>query len=169
MQRSPLDLRHYHFNRFELQVRGDRRGPQTSSNSGQYPSFDEVDYSANVQVSAPPDQTSPFQFALKLALVCQPKSPETQFPYTFNVEAEGFFQVQAEDEDKGRKLLLANGTAVLYGAIREQLLTFSSRFSQGPMLLPTVNFLNLLPKTKAEETVPPLATSKRKRKKSTEG
>ena len=168
MQRSPLDLQHYHFNKLELQTRADRSSPQAPSGVGQYPSFEGVEYSANVQVSAPPDQSAPFQFALKLALTCQPKDAETQFPYAFNVEAEGFFQVQAESEDIARRLLVVNGTAVLYGAIREQLLTFTGRFSQGPMMLPTVNFVNLVTQEKMSVPAPAPAKRKRVRKKASE-
>ncbi|MGE8160340.1 protein-export chaperone SecB [Paraburkholderia sp. NPDC080076] len=171
MQRSPLDLQHYHFNKLEIQATGDGGRPQPSSGVGPYPSFDGVDFSANVQVSAPSEQSSPFRFALKLGLTCKPKKAKTPFPYSFEVEAEGFFEATADDEKKAHKLAVINGSAVLYGAIREQLLTLTGRFPQGPMMLPTVNFLNLFPaqeRATAAAAVAAPQTPKKSRKKTTE-
>ncbi|HKR46038.1 MAG TPA: hypothetical protein VJU59_41330 [Paraburkholderia sp.] len=144
MQRSPLDLQHYHFNKLEIQTTSNSSASQAATGAGPYPSFDGVDYSANVQVAAPIEQSSPYRFALKLGLKCLPKEADDPFPYSFDVEAEGFFEVIAEDEQKAHKLVVANGAAVLYGAIREQMLTLTGRFPQGPMMLPTVNFLNMV-------------------------
>jgi preprotein translocase subunit SecB len=151
MQRSPLELQHYHFSRLELVAQTGTDGSPSSVHTGQYPSFEGVDSSADVQVAAPNDQTSPFQFALKLKLAGGSKTEQSQFPYAFVVEVEGFFQVEAPDEEAGRNLLVGNGAAILYGAVREQLLTLSARFSQGPMLLPTVSFLNMLKKETSKD------------------
>jgi preprotein translocase subunit SecB len=154
MQRSPLDLQHYHFNKLDIQAA--QGSSQSQQGKGPYPSFDGVDFSANVQISSPPDQSSPFQFGLKLKLKCKPKQSEAPFPYAFEVEAEGFYKVSAATEDDARKIVVINGSAVLYSAIREQMLTLTGRFPQGPMMLPTVNFLNLFsPKQQAPKDQPP--------------
>jgi preprotein translocase subunit SecB len=166
MQRSPLDLQHYHFNKVDIRATGE--SSQGHSGSGPYPSFDGVDYSANVQISTPREQSSPFRLALKLRLTCKPKKAKAPFPYSFEVEVEGFFEAVAADEDAARKLVLLNGSAALYSAIREQLLALTGRFAQGPVMLPTVNFLNLLPaKERTEDTLTPSSTRGKNSRKAT--
>lgn len=68
------------------------------------------------------------------------EAPEDQpFPYVLSVEAEGFFSIdlaeQERPEEREREAAM-EGAGYLYLAIREQILTLSSRHKFGPMLLP---------------------------------
>ena len=48
--------------------------------------------------------------------------------------------------DERRRLVAINGASILYGAMREHLLTLSARHRHGPVLLPCLDFRGLAPR-----------------------
>ena len=81
------------------------------------------------------------------------------------IEFEGIFAVHPKyPEDKTEELVRMNGGAILYGAVRELVLTLTARSKHGPFEMPTIDarmFLNPPAKKAAKKSV---KRSKPKRK-----
>lgn len=95
-------------------------------------------------------------------------------PYRIDIEAAGIVQLAKGTDGLGpsHDLVTVNGASLLWSAIREQLLTLTSRMPAGPVMLPTVHFHdlkqpttepaeNLTPKVKPKKAAKAVATSKR--------
>lgn len=68
------------------------------------------------------------------------------FAYEGRVTAAGFFEVAAGfAEEEMAKFVAINGTSLVYGIIREMVLTVTSRSEKGELVLPTADFRNLSP------------------------
>lgn len=89
------------------------------------------------------NKENPKIFGIKLHIVIENKEGK-KAPYDIDIEAAGVFSI-AEDMpiDTREDFVKINGCAVLYSAIRDQVLTLTSRSMRGAMMLPTVNFLDL--------------------------
>jgi preprotein translocase subunit SecB len=136
MNLSPLQLKHYSLNGVHIEpVEGFQRNEEDL-----YASFDNIDISAEIKLGEPAEKSS--VYGLKLTLRVNPKG-ET-FPYRFTIGIEGFFEVVASNGlDDARKLAAVNGASVLYGILRQTLLDLTRSFENGPVMLPTLHFLNL--------------------------
>jgi len=67
---------------------------------------------------------------------------ERPIPYAGTVEALGELEVSAEwPEAEIEKLVVVNGTGMLYSSIREMILSVTSRGPYSPLMLPTQSFL----------------------------
>ena len=83
--------------------------------------------------------------------------PDRKFsPYRIDIEAAAIILLPkgAEELAAPNDLVSVNGAALLWSAIREQLLTLTSRMPAGPVMLPTVHFHDL-----KQGNVNPLETS----------
>jgi preprotein translocase subunit SecB len=72
--------------------------------------------------------------------------PERRFsPYLIDVEAAGVILLHKGAEKLGppHDLVMVNGAAMLWSALREQVSTLTSRMVAGPAMLPTVHFQDL--------------------------
>lgn len=72
--------------------------------------------------------------------------PDRKFsPYLIDMEAAGVILLPRGAEKLGNPhdLISVNGAALLWSAIREQLLNLTSRMPAGPVMLPTVHFHDL--------------------------
>lgn len=72
--------------------------------------------------------------------------PDRKFsPYRIDIEAAGIILLPKGAEKLGspHDLVTVNGAALLWSAIREQLLTLTSRMPAGSVMLPTVHFHDL--------------------------
>ena len=72
--------------------------------------------------------------------------PDRKFsPYRIDIETAGIILLPRGAEKLGapHDLVLVNGAALLWSAIREQLLSLTSRMPAGPVMLPTVHFHDL--------------------------
>lgn len=86
--------------------------------------------------------------SLQLLIDNQPSAaePDRKFsPYRIDIEAAGIILLPkgAEKLASPHDLVTVNGAALLWSAIREQLLTLTSRMPAGPVMLPTVHFHDL--------------------------
>lgn len=87
--------------------------------------------------------------------------PDRKFsPYRIDIEAAGIILLPKGAEKLGspHDLVTVNGAALLWSAIREQLLTLTSRMPAGPVMLPTVHFHDLKQPTADPVETAPLPT-----------
>ena len=84
-------------------------------------------------------------------------APDRKFsPYRIDIEAAGIVVLSkgAEKLGSAHDLVTVNGAALLWSAIREQLLTLTSRMPAGPVMLPTVHFHDLKQETAISQERP---------------
>ena len=82
-------------------------------------------------------------FALKLRIVI-PNTDGVPAPYTVDVGCVGYFDLIGDlSKFVPQDLAQVNGAALLYGVLRELIYANTSRFAHGPLILPSVNFLDL--------------------------
>lgn len=73
-------------------------------------------------------------------------------PYDIDVRVVGHFKISKNiPKEKRENLVTVNGCSMLYSAIREQVMTLSSRSVHGMLILPTVNFQD---KIKEDKNIP---------------
>lgn len=100
--------------------------------------------------------------SLRLLIDNQPSAdePDRKFsPYLIDIETAGVILLPKGAEKLGppADLVTVNGAALLWSAIREQLLTLTSRMPAGPVMLPTVHFHDLK-QAKTEQGAAPAAS-----------
>lgn len=149
MRASPVKLKHYHFTQLSITpVEG--FSPDLEADEP-YPSFLNAQFASGVRLAESADGGN--LFILRVHLTGEPKK-EKVFPYRFSIEAEAVLACSsADDANTQRDLVAVNGAALLYSAMREILLNLTFRFPHGPMLLPSVHFLDL--KAGLSPTPPP--------------
>ena len=105
--------------------------------------FDGVQIGEGVDLSIlDENKDDPKQFALKFRITLDNEKGKVA-PYNLDIEVAGVFSIVSNMPVADREdFVLVNGCAVLYGAIRDQVLTLTSRSARGPLMLPTVNFLD---------------------------
>ena len=145
MQAATLQLRHYHFNAFSLQAREQLPDASHLDTGEIYPPLAVEDLQPQIS-HAEPDTDDPHEFVVNLKLEHTPRA-DSVFPYSFLIEAEGLFAIDHDGAlDERRRLAAINGASILYGAMREHLLTLSARHRHGPVLLPCLDFRGLAPR-----------------------
>lgn len=139
MRASPVKLKHYHFTQLSI-TPVDGFSPDLEADEP-YPSFSNAQFGAAVRLAESGDGAN--LFILRVHLTGEPKK-EMVFPYRFSIEAEAVLACSSADDVRTQRDLVAvNGAALLYSAMREILLNLTFRFPHGPMLLPSVHFLDL--------------------------
>lgn len=139
MNPSMLQLKHYHFTAFSLQSRATVADVPRLETDDLYPALPAEELAPQVSL-AEPDTDDPREFAVAVKLEYTPPDGSS-FPYCFLIEAEGLFTIAQDGAvEERRKLVAVNGASILYGAMREHLLTVSARHQHGPVLLPCLDF-----------------------------
>lgn len=168
MQLSPLQLLEYVFDGVSVQpVKGYQPDPDVSPSLVFFPG--KLSLSAQVGIDLLAEESKYSDYGISLALKVGPKSDELA-PYDVNVTVKGMVrmhltQVEGQAEER-RVRALVNGVSLLYGAVRDQVMTITSRSVHGPFLLPSVSFADLA-QPKAETVARPAArnpTAKRSKK-----
>lgn len=105
--------------------------------------FDGVQITEGADFSILDDnKDDPRQFALKFRIALENEIGKAA-PYDVDIEVAGVFSIISDMPAADREdFVRVNGCAVLYGAIRDQVLTLTSRSARGALMLPTVNFLD---------------------------
>ena len=88
-------------------------------------------------------------------------------PYKVDVAVEGVVLLPKGAEKLGdaEDLAAVNGASILWSAVREQVLTITSRMRAGPVVLPSVHFHDLKKRNEAPEmAAPPAIAVKRVRR-----
>lgn len=145
MQLSPLQLLEYVFEGVSVQpVAGYKPEPDVSPNLVFFPG--KLSISAEVGIEALAEGSKYSDYGVTLTLKVSPKSDELA-PYEIRVTARGLVRmhlVQAEGQEEERRVrALVNGVSLLYGAVRELVVTITSRSVHGPFLLPSMSFSDL--------------------------
>jgi preprotein translocase subunit SecB len=149
VQLSPLQLLEYVFDGVSVQpVKGYQPDPDVSPSLVFFPG--KLSLSAEVGIDLLAEEPSYSDYGVSLALKVGPKADE-QAPYEVHVTVKGLVRMhltQAEGQAEERRVrALVNGVSLLYGAVRDQVITITSRSVHGPFLLPAVSFADLaLPK-----------------------
>jgi len=134
MEKSPLQLESYAFDRIELKAQEDPNPSHHNLITGQ------------VNHGVAHEDSRHWHVTLDLSL----KAIKGETPlYLGRIAAEGVFRVHPNwPEDKVEALVSSNAPALLYGAIREMVVNLTGRSKHGPINLNTVRFP---PNTKATE------------------
>lgn len=163
---SPVNLEHYNLTRLDIET---IEGYQPAV-AGIYPGFEQASFSAQVDVSEVTGENipNPPAYQITLHLIGEPKS-EQAFPYRFNIGTVGFFSFRGSETGGSRDdIVSVSGCGMLYSTLRDVLLSLTIRFPHGPILLPTVSFMDVRKNSPA--AVAPVTTDstpKRPRKAST--
>ena len=118
--------------------------PNTSEDTEGAPfDFNGVNIAEGVELSVlDENKEDPKLFAVKLRIVIENKEGKVA-PYDVDIEAAGIFSVIPSMPLAERdEFVTINGCSVIYSAIRDQLLTLTSRSARGTLVLPTVTFLD---------------------------
>lgn len=137
MQTSPLQLKEYQFTQVQVVAREDVPAQDGIAD------IDGVTIEERIQWGiADADTDNPLAYGLKLFIGINNESGK-KVPYNVGVELQGLFVFdQSVPLEKRESLLMVNGSAILYSVIREQVLSLTARSVFGPLMLPTVNFLD---------------------------
>lgn len=142
MNRSLLQLKHYHFITLALSAREDFNPARLAGSEGPYPDFESIQLEPVVSLFSNEEAGECGPYLLRLAVAYEPEADE--FPYSFEAVVEGVFELAKEAEIVDyKKIVVINGASMLYSAAREQLVTLSGRHLYGPMLLPSLDFRHL--------------------------
>lgn len=140
MKPSPVRLEHYHLTALSITAVEDYT---PSFDDGLYPRFTDAEFSIGVRLGET-DGDADRKFLVHLDLNAKPKENST-FPYQFAIGADAIVSFHGTDSDSAtmRDLVLVNGASLLFGALREVLLSLTSRFPNGPVMLPSADFRGL--------------------------
>jgi preprotein translocase subunit SecB len=147
-----LQLLEYVFDGVSVQpVEGYKIDPEVSPNLVFFPG--KLSISAEVGIDLLAEESKYSDYGVSLALKVGPKSDELA-PYEVHATVKGLVRMhltQADGQaDERRVRALVNGVSLLYGAVRDQVMTITSRSVHGPFLLPSVSFADLAsPKAEA--------------------
>ena len=141
MHSSPLQLEHYELAALQISPVDDF----VDEGEGRYPSFDNANFESVVDFGEAQrgDEASDSLWGIKLRLRATPKEGRS-FPYIFDLSIVGFLNGAKLPDDKRQDLVLVNGTSLLYGALRDEILRLTSRMRHGALLLPTAHFSQLV-------------------------
>lgn len=139
MRPSPLQLRHVLYTK--VSVLGnpsvDKERPMRAAGFD----FNGVNIKAKVGVGQKEGQDEdPRDFVVNLEITIDGKEGNPA-PYLVDIAVVGVFNVLSTlARERRRDLVTVNGASILYGVVREVVLSLTSRFSTGPMTLPGMNF-----------------------------
>ncbi|EIW8789943.1 Uncharacterised protein [Klebsiella pneumoniae] len=143
--KSPIAIKHYHFTEISVKARDVEYDDIVVE--GPYPSFENVNINTLVTLAEAQEGGS---FLLTIEVGCAPEK-ESTFPYEFKFIVEGIFESDSSEiEEEKQQLIVCNGASMLYGCVREQLISLTSRQKYGPLLLPATSFQGLRKSEKAK-------------------
>lgn len=138
MKLSPLQLEHSQFTAFSVVV---NKLPSSNDEvlEGSYPAITPADISTKIELGIVEDPENN-KFIVTVG-VNSTEEAVSSLPYRFAVQMEGFFTLESEEDIELRKrLVVINGASMLFGTIREHLLSMTLRHKNGPIFLPSLDF-----------------------------
>lgn len=127
---SPIQLKHIEFT--EISIRENKEGHIDNP----------YHFAPHVKVGTAEGNKHECRIQVKLEIGSEGKKP---FAYQIQIQVTGYFSIHPEfPEGQIEPTIAINGTSLLYGSIREMLLTTTPRFSKGTLMLPTLDFRNIL-------------------------
>lgn len=92
------------------------------------------------------DEEDPTHWRTKFGIRIENKSDQKSARYTGEITVAGHFSLAQEfPEEKAEQMVYMNSGAILYGAIRELVLTLTSQSIHGELLLPAIDARSFLP------------------------
>jgi preprotein translocase subunit SecB len=145
-----LEIDEYSIDGFSLQANADFDGEKVQ---------DELDVDFNLGRAS----TGEPRFEVRLFISLNQRDEQfARAPYRMNLNVAGYFHFPADtDEEAIKKMIAPNGLAILYGIARGTVahMTGSSRF--GKLVLPSVNFIELIQAKGKEKKAKPRRTTQR--------
>lgn len=162
MKASPVQLMQLMFKHVRVDFDPEHQAPEVINPLTSVFTFDGVSLSSEVGIGeADMNHERGRLYIVELRAVVDnvpnPKATNQRFaPYKIDVAVEGLILIPrgAEKVGDAEDLAAVNGASMLWGAIREQVTTITSRMRAGPVVMPTMNFLDL---KKANREPPPSA------------
>lgn len=142
-------------------------GDKSDTHNAHYPTASAEDFITKIELGEPEGDEDPHQFIVNIAVSSKKELPPN-FPYQFAVLLEGEFRID-HDGDLGerKRLVVINGASMLFGVIREQILSLTLRHKNGPLMLPSLDLRSLGPQrreaTEKESSSRPAKTRKVKK------
>jgi preprotein translocase subunit SecB len=151
MRASPIQLLHVIYKRVAVkEYSGEKRSQSTAVGFD----FEGVNIKAKVAAGMKKGQRDdPQDFLVDLEVQIE-NAEGKPTPYDIDIGILGVFKVLPSLPNERREdLVTVNGASILYGAIREIVLTLTSRFAAGAMTLPGMNFEDHAPSARREKVV----------------
>lgn len=173
MKRLPLRLRHYAFDDIALKTHFD--APDADSVGADGSVEDETVVEVETEFLLNPDHPDDFMVVMTVRIGA-PDRPT--HGYSGHVSVRGVFTIGPKTAKERRDVFITNAApSMLYGAVREFVLTLSGRGPLGPLTLPPVEFppgvleqdAAPVPDTPAKTTKKPAAGRARTRKTASPG
>jgi preprotein translocase subunit SecB len=173
MMPSPIQLLQLTFKRIAVEIDPRHAPPEAPNPVTTVFVFDGVSITTEVgsgELDMAHERGPMYMVSLRVLVDNQPSDdePNRKFsPYLIDIETAGVVLLRNGAEKLGspRDLVIVNGASLLWSAIREQLLTLTSRMPVGPVMLPTVHFHDLKQASPANEadsaTAAPVAPVKK--------
>ena len=121
---SPIQTRRHWFRRIHLESNDEFQGG-------------ECQYETNISLTLKKNETL---WNVRLRVALKSKSGERLGNYIIDVESEGSFEIHPDfPDEKAEDLVRMNGGAILYGMIREAVLSNTARSQHGPFEIPTID------------------------------
>ena len=151
MNISPVQLVHLTFHRISVETDAEHYAGATADSVDAHGMFDGVVVRTGAtkrRIDKEDHRGIPYFLTLRLLIDndADPSNPIQKFsPYKVDVEAGGVVIVAQGADALGdlEDLVTVNGLSLIWGAIREQVATLTSRMPAGTALLPSVNFLDM--------------------------
>lgn len=151
MKASPVQLMQLMFKHVRVDFDPEHQAPQVINPLTEVFTFEGVSLFSEVGIGeADMNHERGRVYVVELrAVVDNAPNPETinqRFaPYKIDVAAEGLILIPKGAEQVGdpEDLAAVNGASMLWGAIREQVTTITSRMRAGPVVMPSMNFHDL--------------------------
>lgn len=151
MMPSPIQLLQLNFKRVHVEIDPERAPAEALNPLTTVFVFDGVSITTEVglgEIDLAHERGAMYLVTLRLMVDNQPSAdePDRKFsPYRIDMEAAGVVLLPQGAEKLGppADLVTVNGAALLWSALREQLLTLTARMPAGPVMLPTVHFHDL--------------------------
>ena len=172
MKTSPIQLLQLMFKRVHVEIDPAHAPAEPTNPSTTAFDFDGIGITTEVglaEVDLAHERGAMYLVSLRVVVNNQPAAGESESkfsPYLIDVEVAGVVLLPKGAEELGpaNDLVTVNGAALLWSAIREQLLTLTSRMPAGPVMLPTVHFHDLKqsPAPVTAAAIEPPAAAKKK-------
>lgn len=147
MKPASMQLKHYHFTRLLLEANDSADISDSDMGNSPYREPEAGKLKTSIVLGEPDDLEEGAERFFLLTLGLEYNEPD--FPYHFAVELDGFFVPDGQEIecDDVKHRLVVNAASILYSSVRDQLLTLSARHKFGPMMLPSVDFRTIAPKS----------------------
>ena len=116
---------------------------------------DNTQYKLSHALTVQPNEDDSTRWQARLDLRIANESEDTISPYIGELSIAGHFTLAKDfPQDKAEQMVHLNAGAILYGAIRELVLTLTSRSIHGELILPTIDARTFLPEKRESENPP---------------